>query len=95
MSIISQLGTLGDWLFANAEDYELQLPYPRILEGDVLFDGEIGFIVLSIDDCPFVVCPKVWEDYGTDGQWAYVWCEETRQVAWVPLTRLYQLLEGQ
>lgn len=92
MRIVPQIGTFFDWILQNEA---IELPYPRILEGDTLFDGEVEFTVDHIGDCPYVVCPSVWSDYGTAGQWAYVHSKALGQATWVPLTRLYQLLEAQ
>jgi hypothetical protein len=93
MSIITEIpfvGTVLDWILDHENKFELPLPRPQA--GDRLVSGDLEIEILAIEPCPYVNPPAIWIDYGTDGDWAYVYREETNQVDWVPVAFIVKCL---
>ena len=91
-SLPQTIGTFASWVFNHADTVEL--PYPVIQVKDTFTDNGVTFSVEYIGACPFYVMPSEWKAYSMNEEWCYCWAQELRTSKWVPLSRLYQLMEG-
>lgn len=69
----------------------VSLDFPEIIIGDTLTDGEVTIEVLAQGECPYIIPPAAYADYGLD-DWSYIWCWETNEVEWLPTACLVELL---
>lgn len=90
MTIAQSARTFLDWILDHENNVELPFPRPQV--GDRLISGDVEIEVLAIEPCPYVNPPAIWIDYGADGDWAYVYREETNQVDWVPVAFIVKCL---
>jgi hypothetical protein len=94
MTIAQSARTFLDWILDHENKFELPLPRPQA--GDRLVSGDLEIEILAIEPCPYVAPPALWADYGTGGDWAYVYEAATGRVEWVPVAFLVKcLLEGE